>query len=490
MNASWNGRHAGSAISSRRLRERRERRRGWRRGTRRARRVGVEQLDAALDPIGRDARERAAAAPRSRAGDRRRESERMRLPRSIQARYSLTSGVSAACAAAPSARAPSASIRSSRSGDGPPRSSSRPRPYGTQRVRSCGTRRRRASQSAETPWPVAYSGRVGVVQVGDLLVPVAGARAAQVGARDERLLASRPRAPPGTRTRGRRRFGSGARSLTRNSDTERVRRRESARRAVGQAPVARAHAARARPSPAPGSRRTSQQLPLERHVDRLLPRSALPHASTAVGSGLAVRLAVRRSAALLAVARLVHVVAPADGHRLMRRSPAATSVREPHRRREEALRRAAILGASSDSSPSARAPRRAPRRRRRRPAARAACRGIRKPVRYQFDGRTQPGSSSCASWWPGRGPTRSSSSASTSRSRTSSGAAAASTRRSPPPSQNSASACAAATACAARPRLRAAVAAAAPDRCSSAARSAFSSISRASTSSRTSSGQR
>ena len=49
--------------------------------------------------------------------------------------------------------------------------------------------------------------------------------------------------------------------------------------------------------------------------------------------------------------------------------------------------------------------------------------GIRKPVRYQFEGRTQPGSRSSASACPGQGPTRSSFSASTSRARTSRDAA-------------------------------------------------------------------
>src|SRR3972149_727980 len=46
--------------------------------------------------------------------------------------------------------------------------------------------------------------------------------------------------------------------------------------------------------------------------------------------------------------------------------------------------------------------------------------GIRKPVRYQFEGRTRPGSRSSASAWPAHGPTRSSFRASTSLARTSS----------------------------------------------------------------------
>jgi hypothetical protein len=46
--------------------------------------------------------------------------------------------------------------------------------------------------------------------------------------------------------------------------------------------------------------------------------------------------------------------------------------------------------------------------------------GIRNPVRYQFEGRTQPGSRSSASAWPAPGPTRSRTSASTRRARTSS----------------------------------------------------------------------
>src|SRR5687767_4942986 len=45
--------------------------------------------------------------------------------------------------------------------------------------------------------------------------------------------------------------------------------------------------------------------------------------------------------------------------------------------------------------------------------------GIRKPVRYQFEGRTQPGIRSSASAWPAQGPTRSSFKASTSLLRTS-----------------------------------------------------------------------
>ena len=45
--------------------------------------------------------------------------------------------------------------------------------------------------------------------------------------------------------------------------------------------------------------------------------------------------------------------------------------------------------------------------------------GIRKPVRYQFDGRTQPGNRSSASVCPAQGPTRSSFRASTSLARTS-----------------------------------------------------------------------
>lgn len=46
--------------------------------------------------------------------------------------------------------------------------------------------------------------------------------------------------------------------------------------------------------------------------------------------------------------------------------------------------------------------------------------GTRNPVRYQVEGRTQPGNRSSASAWPAPGPTRSIRSASTRRSRTSS----------------------------------------------------------------------
>src|SRR3954465_520168 len=45
--------------------------------------------------------------------------------------------------------------------------------------------------------------------------------------------------------------------------------------------------------------------------------------------------------------------------------------------------------------------------------------GIKKPVRYQFEGRIQPGSFSSARLCPGHGPTRSSLTASTSRDLTS-----------------------------------------------------------------------
>ena len=68
------------------------------------------------------------------------------------------------------------------------------------RAQQTAVRRRTISQSAETPWPVAYSGRVGVVQIGDLLVPLLGRHAAKVRTRHERPLAAHLDAPAGRRT--------------------------------------------------------------------------------------------------------------------------------------------------------------------------------------------------------------------------------------------------------------------------------------------------
>ena len=106
---------------------------------------------------GRPRCRRSAAAPRpSRAAFPEERASSARRA-SIQPRYCATSGRSAASAAAPSASAPSASIESSTPG------TSTVAVFSTSALGIHAVRSRRQapstiSQSAETPWPVAYSG--------------------------------------------------------------------------------------------------------------------------------------------------------------------------------------------------------------------------------------------------------------------------------------------------------------------------------------------
>ena len=121
-------------------------------------RVGVrgQDRDAALDPVGGE-RRRSAAAPRPSRGARPASVAMPARRASIHSRYWATSGRSAASAAAPSASAPSASIESSTPG------TSTVAVFSTSAVGIHAVRSRRhapstISHSAETPWPVAYSG--------------------------------------------------------------------------------------------------------------------------------------------------------------------------------------------------------------------------------------------------------------------------------------------------------------------------------------------
>ena len=120
--------------------------------------VGVlgQDGDAALDPVGGDAREAQQLLGRLAA----RALESVAMPArcaSIQSRYCATSGRSAASAAAPSASArapPSRARRPAR-----PRSSVfSTSALGIHAVRSRRQAPSTISHSAETPWPVAYSG--------------------------------------------------------------------------------------------------------------------------------------------------------------------------------------------------------------------------------------------------------------------------------------------------------------------------------------------
>ena len=156
MKASWNARQRGASISSRFLSARATARFATRKASS-ASASSARTRDAALDPVGSDAREAQQLlrrlAPRA-----------LRAPRASARRASIQVAVlrRRAAAAPPRPRhhrraAPSASIESSTPGTSTVAVFSTSA-LGIQAVRSRWHAPSTISHSAETPWPVAYSG--------------------------------------------------------------------------------------------------------------------------------------------------------------------------------------------------------------------------------------------------------------------------------------------------------------------------------------------
>ena len=205
-NASWNGRHAGCSISGSRLRSALATARfAIRNASSASGSPASVAIPRSIRPAANAGR-REQCLRRSTAAPRR--APAISASRaSIQARYSLTSGASAACAAAPS-------------DEGAERLHPQLGPADVRRDRLLDLGRRdppcpQQPALAIDEIPVdryAVAGRelrgVGVVQVRDLLVPLRVARSAGPAA-GRTAARSPPRAPPGKRTRGRAASGPG-----------------------------------------------------------------------------------------------------------------------------------------------------------------------------------------------------------------------------------------------------------------------------------------
>ena len=354
MKASWKARQRGVSMPSR-FRSARATARFATRKASSASASSASDGDAALDPVGGDAGEAqqflGRLAPRclraSRCSPAAPRSTRGTAPRAAR---------SAASAAAPSASAPSASIESSTPG------TSTVAVFSTSALGI----HARAEQTARAVHDLplgrdAVAGRilrrVGVVEVGHLLVPLRrpARRAGPAAARRARRCA--PRSRLGRRRRGRAPSSvDGARWFTRKTETERVPCGMCSSRSSAE--IGRSTTWSWRP-PEPGTSCTTGSLRArERHRDRRLAR---------VRCQTDTRLAVR------ALDLRRRVVAPAHGHgegaRLLRHEEA-----QAHRGREEALLGGLallvrLLGEARRLRDLARG--RRPRRRRR--SSRAAC---------------------------------------------------------------------------------------------------------------------